>query len=99
MTEGMASDEAIDGEFSSRDVAQLVERLSEEQEVAGSMPAVSAIRSRCICGKARYATEKEAGRAVKRMKARGRDRSYEGLLHPYMCPERKGIWHVGHTDE
>lgn len=57
------------------------------------------IRARCVCGKARYATEKEAGRAVKRMKARGRDRSYEGLLHPYMCPERKGIWHVGHTDE
>lgn len=56
-------------------------------------------RSRCICGKARYATEQEARRAVKRMKARGRDRSYEGLLHPYMCPERKGIWHVGHTDE
>jgi hypothetical protein len=56
-------------------------------------------RPRCVCGKARYATEGEARRAVKRMKARGRDRSYEGLLHPYMCPERKGIWHVGHTDE
>lgn len=56
-------------------------------------------RSRCVCGKARYATEKEAGRAVKRMRARGRDRSYAGLLHPYMCPERKGIWHVGHTDD
>jgi hypothetical protein len=56
-------------------------------------------RARCLCGKARYATEGEAGRAVKRMRYRGRDRSYEGLLHPYLCPERKGIWHVGHTDE
>jgi hypothetical protein len=57
------------------------------------------VRPRCLCGKARYATEKEAGRAVKRMRARGVDRRHEGLLHPYMCPERKGIWHVGHTDE
>lgn len=57
------------------------------------------VRPRCLCGKARYATEGEARRAVKRMRARGRDRSFEGLLHPYMCPERKGIWHVGHTDE
>jgi hypothetical protein len=53
-------------------------------------------RSRCVCGKARYATEKEAGRAAKRMRYRGRDRSYEGLLRPYQCPERKWIWHVGH---
>lgn len=56
-------------------------------------------RPRCLCGKARYATEGEARRAVKRMKSNGRDHSYAGLLHPYMCPERKGIWHVGHTDE
>lgn len=58
-----------------------------------------ALRPRCLCGKARYATEGEARRAVKRMKSNGRDHSYAGLLHPYMCPERKGIWHVGHTDE
>lgn len=57
------------------------------------------VRPRCLCGKARYATEGEARRAVKRMKSNGRDHSYAGLLHPYMCPERKGIWHVGHTDE
>lgn len=56
-------------------------------------------RSRCACGKARYATEGEARRAVKRMRYQGRTRSHEGMLHPYMCPERKGIWHVGHTDE
>ena len=56
-------------------------------------------RPRCFCGKARYATEGEARRAVKRMKSNGRNHSYAGLLHPYMCPERKGIWHVGHTDE
>jgi hypothetical protein len=56
-------------------------------------------RARCLCGKARYATEGEAGRAVKRMKSNGRNHSYAGMLHPYMCPERKGIWHVGHTDE
>jgi hypothetical protein len=56
-------------------------------------------RPRCLCGKARYATEGEARRAVKRMKSNGRSHSYAGLLHPYMCPERKGIWHVGHTDE
>lgn len=57
------------------------------------------LRARCVCGKARYATEGEARRAVKRMKSNGRDHSYAGMLHPYMCPERKGIWHVGHTDE
>lgn len=56
-------------------------------------------RPRCLCGKARYATEKEAQRAVKRMRCKGVDRKYQGLLHPYLCPERKGIWHVGHTDE
>lgn len=56
-------------------------------------------RHRCDCGKARYATEGEASRAVKRMKARGRDHSYAGWLHPYRCPDRKGVWHVGHTDE
>jgi hypothetical protein len=56
-------------------------------------------RARCTCGKARYATEGEARRAVKRMRYKGRDRSYEGLLHPYMCPERKGIYHVGHDKE
>jgi hypothetical protein len=56
-------------------------------------------RTRCLCGKARYATEGEARRAVKRMRVRGTDRRHEGVLHPYMCPERKGIWHVGHTDE
>lgn len=57
------------------------------------------VRGRCVCGKARYATEGEARRAVKRMKSNGRNHSYAGLLHPYMCPERKGVWHVGHTDE
>lgn len=57
------------------------------------------VRARCLCGKARYATEKEAQRAVKRMRVKGCDRRHEGLLHPYLCPERKGIWHVGHTDE
>lgn len=56
-------------------------------------------RARCLCGKARYATEGEARRSVKRMKSHGRNHSYAGMLHPYMCPERKGIWHVGHTDE
>ena len=56
-------------------------------------------RARCLCGKARYATEGEASRAVKRMRYKGRDRSYEGLLHPYRCPERKWIWHVGHAPE
>ena len=56
-------------------------------------------RARCLCGKARYATEGEARRAVKRMKSHGRSHSYAGILHPYLCPERKGIWHVGHTDE
>lgn len=67
----------------------------------GSTSAIGYVieRARCLCGKARYATEGEARRAVKRMKARGRDHSYAGMLHPYMCPERKGIWHVGHTDE
>ena len=57
---------------------------------------VGCCRPRCFCGKARYATEREANRAARRMKRTGRDRAWEGLLRPYMCPERKGIWHVGH---
>ena len=56
-------------------------------------------RARCACGKARYATEREANRDARRMKARGRGHGYKGLLRPYMCPERKGIWHVGHAEE
>jgi hypothetical protein len=67
--------------------------------VKGGVAYLSAPRARCLCGKARYATEGEARRAVKRMKSNGRNHSYAGMLHPYMCPERKGIWHVGHTDE
>ena len=70
-----------------------------ETSTGGGVVTVCEPRSRCACGKARYATEGEARRAVKRMKARGRDRSYAGLLHPYMCPDRKGVWHVGHTEE
>ena len=58
-----------------------------------------ACRPRCVCGKARYATEGEAARAIKRMRGARGDRRYLGVLHPYLCPERRGIWHVGHTDE
>jgi hypothetical protein len=56
-------------------------------------------RHRCVCDKACYATEGEAQRAVKRMRYRGRSRSYEGPLRPYQCLERRGIWHVGHGHE
>jgi hypothetical protein len=79
-------------------VIQAIEGMGEDAAGEGFSEPVSP-RARCLCGKARYATEGEARRAVKRMRCRGRDRSYEGVLHPYMCPERKGIWHVGHTDE
>ena len=77
----------------------MIQAIAEWDEAVDAGCSEVAPRARCLCGKARYATEKEAGRAVKRMRYRGRDRSFEGLLHPYLCPERKGIWHVGHTDE
>ena len=64
-----------------------------------SLDGAASCRARCDCGKARYATEGEARRAIKRMRGRRRDHAYKGLLHPYMCAERKGVWHVGHTDE
>ena len=57
------------------------------------------IRALCLCGRARYATEREAGRDAKRMRYQGRGHGYKGLLRPYQCPERKGVWHVGHKGE
>lgn len=96
MTEAMAYDEGIDAGCC-EPVCGCGRVGQNPCWVCASLP--TSTRPRCLCGKARYATEKEAGRAVKRMRVRGRDRSYAGLLHPYMCPERKGIWHVGHTDE
>jgi hypothetical protein len=89
-------DEDRDAECSEWRV-QFAEKMELYVEVAGEI--LNRHRARCLCGKARYATEGEARRAVKRMKSNGRSHSYAGLLHPYMCPERKGIWHVGHTDE
>ena len=69
------------------------------EDAEGYCDPVVIVRPRCACGKARYATEREAGRAVKRMKRHGKDRSYAGLLHPYLCPDNKRWWHVGHTDD
>jgi hypothetical protein len=77
----------------------MIPAIDHEGEVHDAGCSSVAPRARCLCGKARYATEGEARRAVKRMKSNGRNHSYAGILHPYMCPERKGIWHVGHTDE
>jgi hypothetical protein len=56
-------------------------------------------RHKCCCGKAVYATEREAGKAARRMRRQGRDRAWQGLLRPYMCPERRGKWHVGHEGD
>jgi hypothetical protein len=56
-------------------------------------------RPRSSCGKAVYATEREAGRDARRMRRKGRDRAWQGLLRAYMCPERKGKWHVGHEGD
>ena len=77
----------------------MIRAIDREAEDRDGAYCEAIVRPRCLCGKARYATEGEARRAVKRMKSNGRGHSYAGLLHPYLCPERKGIWHVGHTDE
>lgn len=56
------------------------------------------IRERCRCGKARYRSEAQAGRAAKNLRLQKRDRRREGLLRPYFCRVSRS-WHVGHTDE
>jgi hypothetical protein len=89
-------DEDRDAECSEWRV-QFAEKMELYVEVAGEI--LNRHRARCLCGKARYATEREAGRDAKRIRYKGRGHSYKGLLRPYQCPERKGIWHVGHTDE
>ena len=78
---------------------QAIRRKAPFLDTESGAPEELVPRPRCLCGKARYATEGEARRAVKRMRARGHDRRSDGVLHPYLCVERKGIWHVGHTDE
>ena len=52
---------------------------------------------RChACGKACYGSEAAADRAVKALRRSGKDRKYQGYLHPYVCVEGR-IWHIGHT--
>lgn len=62
-------------------------------------PVMMEPRHRCGCGKACYPTEGAARRAVKTMRTYGKDRRYLGVLHPYLCPERRSVWHVGHSHE
>ena len=52
---------------------------------------------RGVCGKAVYASEGAAKRAMRLMMNRGKGRVYAGRLHPYRCPECRGKWHLGHT--
>lgn len=56
-------------------------------------------RPRCLCGKADFATEGMAKRAIKSLRAHGKERRGDGILHPYRCPTRRHIWHIGHTEE
>lgn len=49
------------------------------------------------CGKACYGSRGAADRARKSMKRSGKDRSYQGYLHAYVCKQCRA-WHVGHTD-
>ena len=52
---------------------------------------------RCQCGKARYTSHDAAERSIKALKRSGKDRKYQGYLHPYICPIGR-VWHVGHTE-
>ena len=52
---------------------------------------------RCQCGKACFGSHGAASRAVKALRRSGKDRKYEGYLHPYVCPIGR-VWHVGHTE-
>ena len=67
-----------------------------------AQPSTSVIFARPLlhrgpCGKACYGSEKAAWRAVRQLKRSGKDRSYEGYLHPYPCPICR-VFHVGHTE-
>lgn len=68
-------------------------------EHAAYLPVMMESRSRCQCGKANYPGEGSADKAVKSLRAYGKDRRGWGRLRPYRCPERPHIWHVGHSDE
>lgn len=54
-------------------------------------------RPRCSCGKARYGSFAAAKRSVRALQKAGKDRSYEGYLHPYVCKVCR-VYHVGHTE-
>lgn len=52
---------------------------------------------RCSCGKACFGSRGAAERNIKQLRRSGKDRKYEGYLHPYVCPVGR-VWHVGHTE-
>lgn len=55
-------------------------------------------RHRGPCGKTRYHSEHAAKADIRAMQRAGKSRTYEGRLHPYVCPECRA-WHVGHTEQ
>lgn len=52
----------------------------------------------CDCGKVCYPGEVSAGKAVKALRANGKERQGDGRLRPYRCPDRPHLWHVGHSE-
>lgn len=54
------------------------------------------LKPRGRCGKARYGSYGAARRSIRAMQRSGKDRPYEGYLHPYVCEECR-VYHVGHT--
>lgn len=49
------------------------------------------------CGKANYGSFGAARRSIRAMQRSGKDRKYQGYLHPYVCTDCRAI-HVGHTE-
>lgn len=57
----------------------------------------SAPKHRGPCGKACYGSFNAAQRSVRALQRTGKDRRYQGYLHPYVCKECRA-YHVGHTE-
>lgn len=55
------------------------------------------LRHRGLCGKACYGSFRAAQRSVRALQRAGKDRKYQGYLHPYVCKVCRSI-HIGHTE-
>lgn len=68
--------------------------MDADEDALSWEPATPTHRGRC--GKVRYGSQSSAKAAMRVLQRNGKQRSYEGRLHPYACRECHG-WHVGHT--